>query len=445
MGLEKKGAPEISPELYDRDQHNISRDNIDPDALKIMYRLLQHGYKAFLVGGAVRDLLMNKKPKDYDIGTNATPREIKEIFRNSRIIGRRFKLVHIFFKGNKIIEVSTFRDTSDQEEESGEENSQASAILRDNRYGTEATDALRRDITINGLFYDLSSFAIIDYVGGMHDLHHGVIKVIGQPDVRFAEDPVRMLRVVRHAVRSGFVIDDDTWDSLIRNKELICDVTAVRVYEEIKKDLCCGYSLEILRLLGKTGLLGCLLPELMQRDGALLLPGSHFSRSLAKSDQIILSGETVSPTVVLSAIALFVANPELEVSELRHVFRDLAHLHDHLRECFLELAVPKKERERIEQILAEWLYLSLTPENKIKPSTYARKPFLDDLITFLNVLTPGSAEHPLAKMLGKIRETRRHGDDDDDDTSNRAMRRRRGGHGGGQARGHRSHRARRIF
>ncbi|MCB0309961.1 MAG: polynucleotide adenylyltransferase PcnB, partial [Bdellovibrionales bacterium] len=194
----------MSPTIYSRSQHNISRSAIDKDALKIMYRLLRHNYEAFLVGGGVRDLLLEKEPKDFDISTDATPNQIRSLFRNCRIIGRRFKLAHIYFRGGKIIEVSTFRDESAPIDVQDDEELRRYGrdVKRDNRYGTAETDAFRRDITINGLFYDLSNFSVIDYVGGMSDLRAKIIRVIGNPDERFQEDPVRMLRVIRHAARA---------------------------------------------------------------------------------------------------------------------------------------------------------------------------------------------------------------------------------------------------
>ena len=170
----------LKPEIYSRDEHPISRKDIDPDALKIMYRLIRSGFKAYMVGGGVRDLLLGKKPKDFDITTDATPRRVKALFSNSRIIGRRFKLVHVFFGGGKIIEVSTFRDFSDPPEGGEGEDGEVAQLAPDNKYGTEVTDAIRRDITINGLFYDLSTLSVIDYVGGIRDLSDRVIRVIGK-------------------------------------------------------------------------------------------------------------------------------------------------------------------------------------------------------------------------------------------------------------------------
>src|SRR4030043_1557088 len=201
------------PITIHRADHPISRKNIDEEALKVLYRLHHHGFLAYLVGGSVRDLLLEKVPKDFDVATNAHPHEINSLFKNSRIIGRRFRLVQVFFKGRKIVEVSTFRSRSEFEEIETEEGE----IIRTDSFGTPADDALRRDITINGLFYNIADFSIIDYVGGITDLEQRVIQTIGDPDERFEQDPVRMIRVTRHAARTGFSIESQTYQAILRH------------------------------------------------------------------------------------------------------------------------------------------------------------------------------------------------------------------------------------
>ncbi|HKC13855.1 MAG TPA: CCA tRNA nucleotidyltransferase, partial [Vicinamibacteria bacterium] len=176
----------VAPRILARAQHVISRKNIDPDALKVLYRLKNHGFVAYLVGGGVRDLLLERRPKDFDIGTSAHPQQIKKLFRNCFIIGRRFRLCHVRF-GRKVVEVSTFRRQAQPEE--GD-----TLIRRDNTFGPPEEDAFRRDFTVNALFYDIATFSVIDWVGGLEDLQRKVIRTIGDPAVRFREDPVRMLR-----------------------------------------------------------------------------------------------------------------------------------------------------------------------------------------------------------------------------------------------------------
>ncbi len=404
MSVKTNEAPRTDEvRIYNRGEHCISRRDIDPDALKILYRLLQYNHKAFLVGGGVRDLLLNKRPKDFDISTDATPRKIKEIFRNCRIIGRRFKLAHIYFKGNKIIEVSTFRDASDPNNEEDYAESGANLTVRDNKFGTEETDARRRDITINGLFYDIASFSVIDYVGGMQDLQDGIIRVIGDPDVRFPEDPVRMMRVIRHAVRAGFSIEEKTWDSLLKHRELLCDVPPMRVYEEIKKDLLSGRSLEMLRLFNKGGLLELLLPGITQSSTDALSHRKSLAHALESIDSSIISGE-VAPSVAVIFAAIFYFTAEMPADGELTGDSLLAMLNEY----FSDLAVPRKEKERIAHILFEWNRLENTPLEKIKPQHYAKRSYLADLLVFVQVIFPQQEE--IISLLQKARRMNPQGD-----------------------------------
>jgi poly(A) polymerase len=245
------------PLIIPRAKHPISRKNIDEEALKVLYRLHHHGFLAYLVGGSVRDLLLGKIPKDFDVATNAHPHEINALFKNSRIIGRRFRLVHIFFRGNRVIEVSTFRSRSEFEEVETEEGE----IIRKESFGTPEEDALRRDITINGLFYDITDFSIIDYVGGMVDLERQLIRTIGNPDERFKQDPVRMIRVIRHAARTGFSIADQTYQAILRHHEEIRNCSPSRLRDEFLRELKEGVAKPSLHLMLQTGLLFSLFPD----------------------------------------------------------------------------------------------------------------------------------------------------------------------------------------
>jgi len=231
---------------------------IDEEALKVLYRLHRHGYLAYLVGGSVRDLLLGRRPKDFDVATNAHPHQIRDLFRNSRIIGRRFRLVHVFFKGGKIIEVSTFRSRSEFEEIETEEGE----IIRMESFGTPEEDALRRDITINALFYNIADFSIIDCVGGRDDLRRQVIRTIGDPSERFKQDPVRMIRVIRHAARTGFVIEGRTYQAIVEYRDEIRKCPPSRVRDEFLRDLKEGAARSSLRLMLETGLLLSLFSDL---------------------------------------------------------------------------------------------------------------------------------------------------------------------------------------
>jgi len=249
--LEPLPAPVVIP----RAEHPISRKNIDREALKVLYRLRDAGYTAYLVGGGVRDLFLGKTPKDFDISTNARPGELRKLFRNSRIIGKRFRLVQIFYPGNKIIEVSTFRCRSEYDINGGQE-----VLASNNTFGTPAEDACRRDLTINGLFYEIENYTVIDYVNGVADLKKGIIRMVGDPDRRIRRDPVRMMRVIRHAARCGFTVEEKTWKAIKehRDKLKLCPVSRIR--DELFKDLLGGASRPWAELAIKSGLFPIIFP-----------------------------------------------------------------------------------------------------------------------------------------------------------------------------------------
>ncbi|MCB0318736.1 MAG: polynucleotide adenylyltransferase PcnB [Bdellovibrionales bacterium] len=369
------------PKVYSRKEHIISRKNIDPDALKIMYRLNRYGYKAYLVGGGVRDLLLKKAPKDFDIATNATPRQIKSLFRNSRIIGRRFKLIHVFFKNGKIIEVSTFRDTQNEIESNSGNQTQ-----KDNTYGTEATDAFRRDLTINALFYSTDNFSIIDYVGGIEDLDNEIIRMIGDPNQRLPEDPVRLMRVIRHAVKANFKIESNLEKALKKHSKLIVDSSPMRVYEELRKDFASGYCLDIFRGLKKYSILQYLLPELCNSP-KLLTPQSLLSDSIEIVDQYsLIQGKQVSTTAFLSILFLFHGlDQTLEIKKI-DTFPSKEVICDLSQQSFKTLAIPRKERERIEKTILLWKYLIETPIEKLKVNSLTSRSAIDDLRDIFEVL-----------------------------------------------------------
>ncbi len=254
--LKKKSK---KPTVYKRSEHCVSRKNIDPDALKVLYRLSSLGYTAYLVGGGVRDLLMGRKPKDFDVGTSAKPNEVKKAFRNCFLIGRRFRLAHVRF-GDKVIETATFRRNSQTIGEIIEH--AAEGPLEDNTFGTPETDAYRRDFTVNGLFYDIKDFSVIDWVGGMKDIEKKTIRSIGDPNIRFQEDPVRMMRAVKFASRLGFKIERKTLAAMKKHHACILTAAVPRVCEEVFRLFPYGKSAKAFRLMWETGLLGDLLPEL---------------------------------------------------------------------------------------------------------------------------------------------------------------------------------------
>ncbi|CDZ79552.1 Poly(A) polymerase I precursor [Candidatus Rubidus massiliensis] len=240
----------MRPQIYHIDDHSIDHHSIDPDALLVMEKLKNAGFTAYLVGGGVRDLILKKQPKDFDISTSAKPEEIKRIFqRNCILIGRRFRLAHIRF-GHKILEVSTFRTGADE----------GDLIVHDNEWGKPEEDVLRRDFTINGLFYDPSTRSVIDYVGGWKDIHDKLIRTIGNPLIRFRQDPVRMIRLLKFQARYGFSIDPPAQIALTTCKEELVKSSPARILEEMFRMLESGYASKFIHLMTEFGLLELLFP-----------------------------------------------------------------------------------------------------------------------------------------------------------------------------------------
>jgi poly(A) polymerase len=301
--------------IIPRADHPISRRQIDSDALKVLYRLHRHGRIAYLVGGGVRDLLLGREPKDFDVVTDAHPGEVKKLFRNSWIIGRRFRLVHVVFGSHRnVVEVATFRAKSEIEppvagkavagKKAGgkgqkEEPDSRLLITLENTFGTPEDDARRRDLSINGLFYDIADYSIIDFVGGLEDLKRRLIRTIGDPAVRFQEDPVRMMRAVKFAARLSFDIEKKTLAAMTQHAAAITLSAAPRVLEEIYRLLASGCALESFRLLQSTGLLQHLIPELNQQAGKR---GGPFWSGLKELDQLLAAGESVARPVLMGVL-----------------------------------------------------------------------------------------------------------------------------------------------
>ena len=245
-----------TPHIIERNHHNISRKNISRNALKVLYKLNDAGYAAYLVGGGVRDLLLERRPKDFDIATDATPEQVKRLFRNSRLIGRRFRLAHVFF-GRDIIEVATFRGPNVEDAKTSDQG----MILRDNEYGTLEEDAWRRDFRVNALYYNIANFSVVDYTGGIPDIKAKMMRIIGEPEQRFREDPVRMLRAVRFAAKLGFSIEKRCEKSIHKLGGLLEDISSARLFDESTKLLLSGHAVESFHELRKYNLFGTLYPQ----------------------------------------------------------------------------------------------------------------------------------------------------------------------------------------
>lgn len=284
---------------------------LDADALRTVARLRHMGHQAYFVGGCVRDLLLDQKPKDFDLATDAHPGEVRAVFRNCRLIGRRFRLAHVYFRGGKVLEVATFRkNPTELAEDGGGDDDADLLITRDNVFGTAEEDAVRRDFTVNGLFYDPATGEVIDYVGGREDLEAHRIATIGDPEIRMREDPVRALRAIRFASRLGFTIAPDTFEAMRRHAGELARCAPARILEETFKILRCGGSARAFELMRAANALAFVLPSLasaLERadDGRR----RSFFQHLAALDRLVRSGEEVSEAVLLGALLMHLHDP----------------------------------------------------------------------------------------------------------------------------------------
>jgi poly(A) polymerase len=375
------------PVIVRREDHGISRRNIDSDALKVLYRLHEGGHTAYLVGGSVRDLLLGRRPKDFDIGTSAHPYQIKKLFRNCWIIGRRFRLAHIKF-GPKTIEVATFRrviespaaETAESESvvvaASPPPPADSHPLHRDNTFGTPEEDAFRRDFTINGLFYDIGSFSVIDYVGGLADLERRVVRSIGDPRVRFVEDPVRMLRAAVMTARLGFDLDPLVSEAIAEHRALIATSSSARLMEEYFKILRSGSAESTFGALARLRLLELMTPELRNPPDAvwdalarLDRYRSKFPSAPADLTNAVLIGSLLQPLGILA--------PGAGNGRAREPHAD--------RVNFGMLPVPRRDVERLRQIvdLAPRL---VAPEISSRAArSLPHRPAFTDTLTWLEV------------------------------------------------------------
>lgn len=343
MWTESSESAQTAPHIIPRPEHTVSRRDIDVEALKVLYRLHHAGYAAYLVGGSVRDLLLGKTPKDFDVVTDARPGELRKLFRNSRIIGRRFRLVQVFFKGAHIVEVSTFRCRSEFDALPEVEG----APSRDTTYGTPAEDAQRRDLTINGLFYNIADFSLVDYVGGMEDLEARRIRVIGDPAVRFVRDPVRMLRVLRHAARIGFTIEEAAWDEILVKGHLIRTCPPARVRDELLKDFHSGAARPFFALMLDSGLFYEIFPAWAGHLG-----GSGESRLLGligRLDLLVQGGMTVPDSLLWAVFLSAFLEPEPHPQDFKEL-REF--IQEKIKEALGGIEFPRQRQDEVSQMLA---------------------------------------------------------------------------------------------
>ena len=287
--------------IIPRSGHSVSRDDISENALKVLYRLKNAGYKSYLVGGGVRDLLLKTRPKDFDVVTDARPEQIRELFRNCKLIGRRFRLAHIRF-GNETIEVSTFRTSHHVSDK--DYRSEQGRIIRDNVYGDIDEDVWRRDFTVNALFYNIQDFSLVDYTGGLEDIEKRQLRLIGNPSERYREDPVRMLRAVRFAVKLGFTLHPLTEQNIHVHENLLESIPPARLYEEFLKLFMGGYALSTYQELQRFGLLKYLFPQALSSpgNGADIDNEKFIQQVMINTDTRINENRIVNPAFIVAAL-----------------------------------------------------------------------------------------------------------------------------------------------
>ena len=383
--------------VVDRSDHPISRRSIPENVLKVLYRLHRSGYRAYLCGGSVRDLLMGRTPKDFDVATDAHPMEIRRLFRNSRIIGRRFRLVHIIFQ-DQVVEVATFRREPEraapQPVEEGE--TEDFLITDDNTFGSPLQDARRRDFTINALFYSIADFSVIDYVGGLEDLAEKRVRVIGDPDLRFREDPVRMLRAVEFASRLNFEIEPGTLEGLLRHRNDILKASAPRVSEEILELLRRGWANGAFRRMVDTGMLEPLLPEIHKSVVGDRAP--YFWKMLEVLDRTVQAGRKISDAVLLCVLLLPWVIEELETEESRRDSRMrigevVPFIRDLIQPICARMALAAGTRHQIEQALETlWRLLEPPSDRRSQFRAVHREPF-NDALALLELYALSSGRH----------------------------------------------------
>ncbi|HUR27090.1 MAG TPA: polynucleotide adenylyltransferase PcnB [Planctomycetota bacterium] len=357
---------------------DIEPASLDQNALRVVSRLQRHGYQAYLVGGCVRDLLLGRRPKDFDVATAAHPRQAKRLFANGRIIGRRFRLVHVAY-GTHIVETATFRRAPSEEKVDGED----LLIVEDNEFGTAAEDAVRRDFTINALFLDPARHEILDYVDGLADLERGCLRTIGDPFVRLAEDPVRILRAVKFATRLGFRIDEATWNAMCELSEELSRSAKPRVLEEILRLMRSGTALGAFRMLRACGALNVILPELDRYLGRRDDPdpsahdrADQFWRLLEALDAFVHSGHV--PTTPVCIAVLFLRVIEFEADPATRTLagaapEDIFIVTGEVLEPFsLSARLPRRDCASARRLISLQRRFTQVASKRFRPATFLR-------------------------------------------------------------------------
>ena len=349
LSLKRQARPRSTPEVLGPRQHSLHRGQFSRNAVSVVDRLQKAGYQAYLVGGCVRDLLIGVQPKDFDVATSATPEQVRVEFRNARVIGRRFKLVHVHF-GREIIEVATFRSNhpqGDDEEDSHQSaRNESGRILRDNVYGSQESDAQRRDFTMNALYFDITGERVLDYAHGVHDIRNRLIRLIGDPEQRYLEDPVRMLRAVRFAAKLDFEIEKHSAAPIRRLAPMLRDIPSARLFDEVLKLFLAGRAERTFELLVEYDLFAPLFPasaRALERDPDYT--GDLIRQALANTDERIALGKPVTPAFLFAALlwpALPARAAQLQERGMPPIPAMQEAAHDLIVEQCKRIAIPKR-------------------------------------------------------------------------------------------------------
>ena len=384
--------PGPAPLVIPRQDHPISRKNIDREALKVMYRLRDAGFTAYLVGGGVRDLYLDKVPKDFDISTNARPGQLRKLFRNSRVIGRRFRLVQVFFPGNKIVEVSTFRCHSEYDLNGNE-----TVLPSNNTFGSPAEDAFRRDLTINALFYEIENYTVIDYVNGVDDLKKGIIRMIGDPDRRITRDPVRMLRTIRHAARSGFRIEEGSWNAIIKHKDKLHLCPVSRVRDELLKDLQGGASKNWVRLAIASHIFSVLFPfyKDVLSDKKIVV---QLEKILQVVDRLYKESQRLPDSILFGLLLIPWGNATLglTVKRQRPEYHEFSrNLRKAVDNNLLHLNLKRAIREEITTLLGNLAVFQAYDQQGKWPKSLKRKSYFNNCLLFYRIYNEAQGGKPV--------------------------------------------------
>ena len=371
---------------YYREQHELRRENMDPDALKVVNRLNRGGYRSYLVGGCVRDMLLGRHPKDFDVVTSATPSQIRTLFSNSRTIGRRFKIVHVVFRGH-VIEVSTFRSLPEHRLR-GKTPSPDLLMQRDNEFGNAREDAARRDFSINALFFDPRNESIIDYVGGLEDVQNRVIRIIGDPDMSFREDPVRMLRAAKFSALLDFTMDPTCVRAIKKHAGEISKASPSRMLEEYGKIFRTGRASAVFGAFHETGLLKALLPETWaalkgpERKGPFL--DTPVGRRLATADKMLTEREDLTTTIYFGLLFADVLRKVLDGQIDKNI---VDYIRSRLDPLCRRIQLPVRDKDRLIEVFASQPRFKETrARRKFKPEFFRQKIFFFEAFMIYKII-----------------------------------------------------------